>query len=243
MDPLVAVDEAPPPRPDILAGETVPAPPQQKRSRRTHEALVASALAQFAAHGYEATTVEGIARDAGVAVGAFYVHFRSKRQALLVLMDRLLRELDTYPVLPMVNAAVVMNRLAVRFSTEWQHAGIYRALREASLRDPVLAALHAQIEAWSTERTLIALRVIASTHPAVRTDIDIGTLSWIVSVLFWRALEKPPADREAASRSVMTFIEHMLFRDGDSPRTMVPDPNLGHASLGVEPLVPPRPNA
>lgn len=240
MDPLVTVDEAPPPRPDVLAGENVPAAPQQKRSRRTHEALLASALAQFGAHGYEATTVEGIARDAGVAVGAFYVHFRSKRQALLVVMDRLLSELDTYPVLPMVNAAVVMNRLSARFSSGWKHGAIYGAFRDAALRDPALAALHAQIEDWSTIRTRIALRVVASTDPAARTDIDIDTLSWIVSVLFWRSLEKPPADRAAAARSVMTFIEHMLFRDGDPPWTTVLPPSLGEAMFDLEPRVPPR---
>src|SRR4051794_39058177 len=81
-------------RPDLLAGEQFPPPPQQDRSRRKREALLNAALEMFAEHGYERASIEAIARRAGVAVGAFYQHFTSKRQILLVLMDRLLEEVE-----------------------------------------------------------------------------------------------------------------------------------------------------
>jgi AcrR family transcriptional regulator len=51
-----------------------------------------SALALFAERGYEETSIKEIACQAGVAVVGFYQHFASKRQILLVLMDRLLQE-------------------------------------------------------------------------------------------------------------------------------------------------------
>src|SRR6266446_8338311 len=79
-------------RPDVLAGQQLPPAPQQERSRRKREALLISALALFAERGYEQTSIEDIAHHAGVAVGSFYQHFASKRQILLVLMDRLLQE-------------------------------------------------------------------------------------------------------------------------------------------------------
>src|SRR5258708_10793939 len=78
-------------RPDLLAGQELPPAPQQERSRRKREALLEKALALFAERGYEQTSIEEIARAAGVAVGGFYQHFTSKRQILLVLMDRLLQ--------------------------------------------------------------------------------------------------------------------------------------------------------
>src|SRR5438132_1312149 len=84
-------------RPDLLAGQHLPPPPQQERSRRKRDALLQSALALFAERGYEQTSIEDIAHQAGVAVGGFYQHFTSKRQILLVLMDRRSHPLSLLP--------------------------------------------------------------------------------------------------------------------------------------------------
>jgi AcrR family transcriptional regulator len=73
---------------------TLPPAPQQERSRRKREALLEKALALFAERGYEQTSIEDIVHAAGVAVGGFYQHFTSKRQILLVLMDRLLQDIS-----------------------------------------------------------------------------------------------------------------------------------------------------
>src|SRR5207244_387551 len=84
-------------RPDVLAGQQLPPAPQQERSRRKRDALLQSALALFAERGYEQTSIEDIAHQAGVAVGGFYQHFTSKRQILLVLMDRRSHPLSLLP--------------------------------------------------------------------------------------------------------------------------------------------------
>jgi AcrR family transcriptional regulator len=47
------------------------------------EKLLDAAVAEFASKGYEAATVAGIARRAGVTTGAVYAHFRSKLELLL----------------------------------------------------------------------------------------------------------------------------------------------------------------
>jgi AcrR family transcriptional regulator len=47
------------------------------------QALLDAAAAEFASKGYEAATVAGIARRAGVTTGAIYAHFRSKLELLL----------------------------------------------------------------------------------------------------------------------------------------------------------------
>jgi len=79
-------------RPDVLAGQRFPPASRQERSRRKREALLTSALVLFGERGYEAASIEEIARRAGVAVGGFYQHFASKQQVLLVLMDLFLAE-------------------------------------------------------------------------------------------------------------------------------------------------------
>ena len=121
-------------RPDVLSGEPVADPALPARSGRAREELLDAALTRFTASGYDATTVEEIARNAGMAVGGFYAHFRSKRQILLVLVDRWLLELDSVPVPRGDDPASIMECIRWCFNSRWQHAGVYRAWREAVLR-------------------------------------------------------------------------------------------------------------
>ena len=211
VDPPAAATAGPSVRPDLLAGEQFPAPPSQERSRRARESLLAAALSWFAQHGYDATTVDDITKMAGVAVGGFYIHFRSKRQVLLVLTDRLLQELDSRAVMARTgDMTTLMARLRTGLEIDWSYAGAYRAWREAALRDSTLAGLHAQIEAWTAERIAAALRS-AIAAPDARRQIDVATYAWILSVLFWRAVEAPAADREPVANIILAFLEHILF--------------------------------
>jgi AcrR family transcriptional regulator len=201
-------------RPNVLAGELFPEPPRQERSRRAHEALVAAALSRFAETGYEATSIDDIATQAGVAVGAFYLHFRSKRQVLLVLLDRLLTEFDSWPALaPDAGAATVIERIRHYFDQGWIFAGVYRAWREAALRDTSLEHLDARLEAWSTARCA-GLLEHAAARPGGRPSVDIPTLAGMLSVIFWRSLDTPVAAREALSATVAAVVTHALFEDG-----------------------------
>ena len=68
-----------PPRPRLLDAEALPPSPRQGRSREKRTQLLAAGLALFGEKGYEATSVDAVALRAGVAVGSFYQHFRSKR--------------------------------------------------------------------------------------------------------------------------------------------------------------------
>jgi AcrR family transcriptional regulator len=60
----------------------VPSPPQTARSVRTRDALRRAAQVRFLAQGYEETSAEEIAADAGVTLRTFYRHFTSKRDLL-----------------------------------------------------------------------------------------------------------------------------------------------------------------
>lgn len=199
--------------PDVLAGETLAAPPRQERSRRTREALIAAARERFASHGYEATSVEDIAKDARIAVGGFYLHFRTKRQVLLMLVDRLLHELGSEPWSePHDDAAGVMQRIARRIGREFAHAGVYRAWCEAASRDPSLAVLQERIEAWATAGIAAALDPIAAS-PRARPNVDVPTVSYMLSVVYWRLLDTEIADRAALSDTLVAALRHVLFED------------------------------
>ena len=59
----------------------------QQRSQSTHARLLRSAAKQFAANGYQATSVDDICSGAGVSKGAFYHHFESKQALFIALLD------------------------------------------------------------------------------------------------------------------------------------------------------------
>lgn len=56
--------------------------PVTARSERTRNALRRAALVRFVAQGFDATTAEQIAGDAGVTLRTFYRHFSSKHELL-----------------------------------------------------------------------------------------------------------------------------------------------------------------
>ncbi len=66
----------------------------QKRSENTRTQLLDCALKEFAAKGYEATSVEDICEAAGVSKGAFYHHFESKHALFLCLLKSWLERVD-----------------------------------------------------------------------------------------------------------------------------------------------------
>jgi AcrR family transcriptional regulator len=199
--------EAPEP-PNLLADQQLPAPPQQERSRRARDSLLYASLALFAENGYEATTVDEITRRAGVAVGAFYLHFRSKRQVLHVLMNALVLD---------ISARLGTFSDALRFPAEFvsslphdsPHAGVCRAWRAAALHDASIALVDAEIETWTSARIAAALRMLA-VKQGVRASADLHSVAWMLSALWWRSLEHPAPDREALEKNVAVLVQSLM---------------------------------
>ncbi len=204
-------------RPDLLAGQHFPPPPRQERSRRKRDALLQSALALFAERGYDETSIEDIAHHAGVAVGGFYQHFVSKRQILLVLMDRLLQEASMLTLeAKSANVHDIRDGIAqlVRqaLQVDWAYAGAYRAWREAAVRDRELQALHQQIEAWTAQQLTLLFRALLHV-PGARQDVDVETLAWELALLLLRLAEIPLEEPDPVVASLTSLIYHGLFTD------------------------------
>jgi AcrR family transcriptional regulator len=202
-------------RPDLLTQEDLARGPQQERSERKRKDLLDAALGLFAEHGFEATTIEDIARTAGVAVGGFYRHFRSKRQALLVLMDRLIGELEgVYLDLDGAKDLRAGIEGAVRrgIVVDQRYAGAYRAWREAVLSDSSLERLNRRVEHWTQSRLQAVLR-FAAAAPNARPNLDLTTLSRLLNLLFWRLAEAPKKPTERFIECLTDLIYHGLFAD------------------------------
>jgi AcrR family transcriptional regulator len=204
-------------RPDLLAGQQFPPPPQQDRSRRKREALLQAALEMFAEHGYERASVEAIARRAGVAVGAFYQHFTSKRQILLVLMDRLLEEVEgvmapTPGEAPAGVRALIQSTVRQGLTVDWAYIGAYRAWREAALIDDELRALQSAVEQWAASRLIMMLQAL-QLAPHARPIAHVEELGRALNLLFWGLAEEALPEPDALIETLTDMIYHTLFED------------------------------
>ena len=67
---------------------------RRESQEATRERLIAAAEKAFIRHGFEVTSVERIAEDAGFSRGAFYSNFRSKDELFLALLQAKRREME-----------------------------------------------------------------------------------------------------------------------------------------------------
>ncbi|MFD0915797.1 TetR/AcrR family transcriptional regulator [Pseudahrensia aquimaris] len=65
--------------------------PQSDKTDR----IVEQATRHFAEHGFEATKLSEVARDAGVAVGTIYLRYKSKNELLIAVMEAVETRFDT----------------------------------------------------------------------------------------------------------------------------------------------------
>ena len=118
--------------------------PQQARSRRTREKVLAAAVACFEELGYDATTTAAIAKRAHISVGSLYSYFHDKRAILLELFEKMSRQISTY-VIDSLDPDVWRNaepRASVRklidalFHTRTFNPGMQRIIWERYFKDP-----------------------------------------------------------------------------------------------------------
>lgn len=217
--PRAAPLAAPPARPNLLLGETLPPSPRQQRSIARQHALKAAALQSFGEKGYERTSIDDIATRAEVPIGCFYQHFRSKRQLLLVLMNDLVQILSEFEVSV---DSTIEPRAAIRtlvsrvFAAELHYLGAYRAWQEAALLDAGLARKNQKLHAWTTSRiTNLFAKLLAV--PRARARVDVTGLAEVMDAYFWtlltQALRMPAASIERWIDSSTHLVYHALFLD------------------------------
>src|SRR5262245_8423014 len=75
-----------------------PATGRPKRTEPGREGLMSTAIDCFARYGYAGTSIDRIARAAGVTKGALYYHFRDKEHLLSEVVAERIGAFETYVV-------------------------------------------------------------------------------------------------------------------------------------------------
>jgi AcrR family transcriptional regulator len=208
-------------RPELLAKDDLPRVPQQARSIENRRRLKTAALALFNEKGYARTSIDDIAVRADVAIGGFYLYFRSKQQMLASLMDDLLEVLAALNLDITVDARpreAVRGLLTRAFTRDLEFLGAYRAWQEAALADPELASREKAIRDWTQQRTLAAFQQLQQL-PGARLDLDVGTLAKVMDRFFWTMLaEAQTLKKSELARWVDIACDvtyHALFTDAE----------------------------
>ena len=200
-------------RPNLLAGESLPPPPHQRRSQEKRAQLQAAGLALFGEKGYEATSIDEIARRAKLAVGTFYQHYRSKRQLLLALMDELLEKLSQLNLSPQAEGDVragLRQSLGRAFASDLRYLGAIRAWQEAALSDVELARKQAQIHAWTTARVTKVFHLLQN-QPGARRGVDTVNLARAMDAFFWSLLAQACTLPKAALHQQIDAATHLIY--------------------------------
>ena len=166
---------------------TTPADPKQARSKQTKEKIVQAAIQLFQNRGYEGTTSNEIAAEAGVSVGSFYVYFTDKRQLLLTIFDRLADEMfkNIFEIVrpehlfdselrPTIRRAV-----ANTIEDKQKFAGLHRVISELVLKDEEFAARRKAV----MHRSISKLEELISlaNKAGLTWEIDVEAAAFVVN--------------------------------------------------------------
>ncbi|GGT90192.1 MULTISPECIES: TetR/AcrR family transcriptional regulator [Streptomyces] len=166
-------------------------------ARRNHERLLSEARAAFAEHGTD-TSLEDVARRAGVGIGTLYRHFPSRdalmsavfQEALAALLQRS-RDLAVAP--DPCRALVEWLRALISHASEYR--GLAHALMSASL-DESSAMARCSVPLRAAGEILLSR---AQEAGVVRTDVSIRDLMQLTNAIALAA-EQSPQDADLADR-------------------------------------------
>lgn len=153
---------------------------REAQARETRASILDAAHELFVARGFAATTVQAIAKQAGVAVQTVYVVFGNKRELLRQLIERTIAGDDEpAPITERAEARAVAAEpdahrraamdAALSRSITQRVAPIVRVASEAAASDPELAALMETVKA-ARRHEMIASATIVAGADGLRLD-------------------------------------------------------------------------
>lgn len=200
--------------------DTAPVP-RTDRGRRTRQALLDAAEAEFGRRGYAETSIVEITRRAQVAQGTFYTYFPSKEAIFAELVRELSHRLRAH-----IAAAVadLTGRLAIEragfqafFDFIRRHRDLYRIVRQAEFVDEELFRWYYRRLADGYVRGLSAAVERGEVHLvdpetaawALMGIADMVGMRWVV----WQDEPLPPEVLD----TVMQLLQSGLFTSPAAP--------------------------
>src|ERR671939_2180846 len=169
-------------------------PQRQQQAQATRRQIVAAAGRLFSQHGYFGTTIEAIARQAGVADPTVYAAFGSKRAILSALIDLAIfgpdpprtpiQQRSWYPEIASApDSATLLRRWAeILCEVNARVAPVQRVVQSAAASDPHIAQLWQRMKDQRLVGQAAAAQLLAD-RQALRPRLSVGQAADIIFVL------------------------------------------------------------
>jgi AcrR family transcriptional regulator len=113
---------------------------QTRRRLQSRRRLLDAAAGLFVERGYDRTRPQDIAREAGVATGTFYLHFRDKEDVFLAFADEAQRRLLDECRERLAEVRGVTARIRAFIQAMFDHAERHPGVLQVAFLDPVMIA-------------------------------------------------------------------------------------------------------
>ena len=110
---------------------------REEKKQRNKQAIVEAAISLFSAQGYENTSIEQIARAAGVGKGTFYSYFQTKRDLIKGFCEYELEKIHLELVKRSNNDASILEQMLTIYMTEFHHVTQNREFGRLYMRESV----------------------------------------------------------------------------------------------------------
>lgn len=189
------------------------APARRGRPGHDRAAVLEAAVALFIRKGYDATSIDDIARSLGVTKSAVYHHVASKEELLADALDEALDELDATvdAATKGTGPAVERLRTAVQRSVEVlvaHQSAVTLLLRVHGNSDTETAALRRRRR---IDRALAGLVQAAVDEGALRRDLDPDVVSRLVFGMVNSLVEWFRADGSVSSEELAATVTALAF--------------------------------
>lgn len=191
---------------------------REATKQETRAALLMAGLAEFAAKGLDAPSLDAICARAGFTRGAFYVHFKDREAFLVAVMERVFESFLDAVIATGDDAQdlkVTVERFADLVAGHW-HVGIPRAMGmdlhrvlDACARSATLRRRFVELVQGGAARVAAATRRGQLAH-AVRHDVDPDTIGNLLALLALGVIAAVdtgiPVDAPTAKAAVLRLL-------------------------------------
>ena len=194
---------------------TAPASRKEQQSERTREKLLTKCLHLFAQRGFSSTSIDEIARAAGLTKGAMYWHFASKDDLFHAILDRIRRQwLDVVhaPVLARRTPTERLDQLFDSYVELFIEApDIFLFLQQVALdrQNPKFSGQIAKVFA-KTARFIAGIIDDGKTAGVMRRDVDSLGAAYLILGTLAGASQQASTTRARSLRQLLVPAKEMM---------------------------------
>jgi TetR/AcrR family transcriptional regulator, mexJK operon transcriptional repressor len=156
--------------------------PSREQALELRDRILQVATGLFLTEGYGTTSIEAVAKRAGVSKRTFYHRFHDKAELFAAVVHRIIEQVRPPPEIPLLEGATlhsILRRLAgllLRAALSPQAVALQRLVTAESLRFPNLVrAVHD--EGWAQQATTLIADLLARELPEARLTPELQTFA------------------------------------------------------------------